>query len=114
MKNLMIHHRDINKIQSYIFMQRLYAHLVVLRYIQFLAKFHGEDKEPDNTTESFTYDTKGNILTAANQNITYTFTYDASGRMLTVTDSNGRVVNYEYNNLGKIGTATVLNLTLNI
>ncbi len=55
---------------------------------------------PDNTTETFTYDTKGNILTATNANIAYTFGYNTNGKVTSVTDSNSRVVSYQYNALG--------------
>lgn len=51
---------------------------------------------PDATTETFTYYAKGNILTAANQNISYTFTYDADNRLTKVTDSKGKTLQYTY------------------
>jgi YD repeat-containing protein len=56
---------------------------------------------PDYTEESFTYDPKGNILSATNSNIAYNFSYDAAGRMISSMDSNGRYLQYSYDNMGK-------------
>jgi RHS repeat-associated protein len=55
---------------------------------------------PDATEESYTYDAKGSILTAANRNISYTFTYDAAGKVKSVADSTSKVISYEYDALG--------------
>ncbi len=54
-----------------------------------------------DTEESYTYDVKGNILTATNKDISYTFSYDAAGRMLSSTDSSGKVIQYAYDVGGK-------------
>ncbi len=56
---------------------------------------------PDGTEETFSYDSKGNILTAANKNISYSFSYDIAGRMLTATDSTGQVIQYGYDSAGR-------------
>ncbi|MDQ7787816.1 MAG: MopE-related protein [Thermodesulfovibrionales bacterium] len=55
---------------------------------------------PDGTSENYTFDSKGNILTATNKNISYGFTYDGNGRMIKVTDSNGKVIEYDYDLTG--------------
>lgn len=56
---------------------------------------------PDSTEETFSYDPKGNILTATNKDISYNFGYDAVGRMQSSTDSNGKVLQYSYDNTGR-------------
>ncbi|OGU15937.1 MAG: hypothetical protein A2076_04630 [Geobacteraceae bacterium GWC2_53_11] len=55
----------------------------------------------DASEETFTYDAKGNMLTASNKDIAYNFSYDAAGRMTSSTDSNGRYLQYSYDTTGK-------------
>src|SRR3989338_8951674 len=80
------------KILCHLLIQRVIVFSTICEYLNRLI----QKTYSDATTETFTYDSKGNILTATNQNISYTFTYDASGKPLTVTDSYGRTVNYQY------------------
>lgn len=56
----------------------------------------------DNSEESFTYDPKGRLETAANANIGYTFTYYDNGWLKSVTDSNGKAIKYDqYDGIGQ-------------
>jgi RHS repeat-associated protein len=52
---------------------------------------------PDGTSRSFTYDAKGNVLTAVDQlGKKSVFTYDAHGRVLTAANATGGVMTYTY------------------
>ncbi|MEK6589049.1 MAG: hypothetical protein AABZ11_00045 [Nitrospinota bacterium] len=73
MKNLIVMQNNYNKLFGHLLVQRVVIYLVLLECLKRLA----QKTYSDNNTESFTYDSKGNILTANNQNISYTFTYDA-------------------------------------
>lgn len=53
---------------------------------------------PDGTSEEFTYDARGNVLTRKDQaGKTRTYTYNAGGRILTETNPEGGVTTYTYN-----------------
>src|SRR3989338_7734524 len=84
------------KILCHLLIQRVIVFSTICEYLNRLI----QKTYSDATTETFTYDSKGNILTATNQNISYTFTYDASGKPLTVSDSYGKVIKYEYDTAG--------------
>ncbi len=51
---------------------------------------------PDSSSTTFTYDSRNNILTAANSAVSYSYSYDAANRIKTVTDSRGYSVSYDY------------------
>jgi len=51
---------------------------------------------PDSSSTTFTYDSRNNILTAANSAVSYSYTYDAANRIKTVTDSRGYSLSYDY------------------
>ena len=53
-------------------------------------------KFSDDSVEEFKYDSRGNIIYAGNQWIAYDLSYDSKARLIAVTDSNGRVIRYEY------------------
>lgn len=55
---------------------------------------------PNTTTETYGYDSRNNILTAANTDISYTFTYDSANRIKTATDSRGYSLAYDYDVAG--------------
>ena len=55
---------------------------------------------PDATTETYSYDTAGRMLTAANKNVSYTYSYDTGGRLTNVVDSRGYALAYSYDILG--------------
>ena len=55
---------------------------------------------PDGTTKSFAYDSRGNMTSAANQDIGYSFSYDLNNRVTSILDSNGRSITYQYDALG--------------
>jgi RHS repeat-associated protein len=53
---------------------------------------------PDKTSEQFTYDAKGNVLTHVDRTgQTWKFIYNARGQLLTSTNSSNGVVTYTYN-----------------
>ncbi|MBI5893622.1 MAG: RHS repeat protein [Deltaproteobacteria bacterium] len=71
---------------------------------------------PDWSYETFSYDSNGNLIQAANRNITYTLAYDANRRLTSVTDSNNRTTTYQYDAVGNrismtMPDATIINYT---
>ncbi|MBI5047654.1 MAG: hypothetical protein HZB54_01700, partial [Deltaproteobacteria bacterium] len=71
---------------------------------------------PDWSYETFSYDSNGNLIQAANRNITYTFAYDANRRLTNITDSNARTTTYQYDAVGNkismtMPDATIINYT---
>lgn len=53
---------------------------------------------PDNTSEQFTYDADGNVITRVDQaGKTWTSTYNARGQIQTITNPEGGVTTYTYN-----------------
>ncbi|MFQ5598347.1 MAG: hypothetical protein ACE5GK_09890 [Nitrospiria bacterium] len=56
---------------------------------------------PDATTETYSYDANGRILSATNARIGYTFGYDGSGRTTSVSDTRGHMVQYSYDTSGR-------------
>jgi RHS repeat-associated protein len=66
----------------------------------------------DNSEETYSYDPKGNLATATNQNIGYTFAYYDNGWLKSVTDSNGRTISYDlYDGIGQRKQVTILPTT---
>lgn len=59
-----------------------------------------EKKYPDGSSESYTYDARDNVLTAATKDVSYVFTYDGANRVKTVSDSRGYAVSYDYDAAG--------------
>lgn len=57
--------------------------------------------DADNQVTTFTYDTRGLLLTSTDAlNQTTTFTYDPAGRLLTTTDSLNRTTTLTYDSAG--------------
>jgi len=68
---------------------------------------------PDATEETYSYDPKGNLSIAANQNIGYTFTYYDNGWLKSVTDTSGRAITYDlYDSIGQRRQVTILPNTI--
>jgi RHS repeat-associated protein len=51
-------------------------------------------------TTTFAYDARGNMPSAANQNIGYTYSFDLNNRITSVFDSTGKTIFYQYDALG--------------
>ena len=63
---------------------------------------------PDGTTESFQYDTNGNVLSRIDRNgKQYSATYNSHGQMLTLTDPLGATTTWTYTQDGTSAPATV-------
>ena len=95
MTNPMIQHRDINKIQTLIFIQQLYAYLLILRYLELLSKqtLSGNKTKltyPDGTVVNYTYDNANRLSSIINGGgRTYSFQYDSLGRRTKLSMPNG-------------------------
>lgn len=95
----MMQQRDINKILALIFLQRLYAYLLVLKYLNRIK----EIIDAMNEKTKFTYDANGNLLSvtdAKNQVITYT--YNVRDKVASMTDQLGEVETYAYNKMDNL------------
>ncbi|MEZ6134264.1 MAG: RHS repeat-associated core domain-containing protein [Pirellulaceae bacterium] len=57
---------------------------------------------PDGTVQEFTYDMRGNLLTASDESGTTSFAYDSADRLLRVAYPNGRSIDYTYNAVGQL------------
>src|SRR3990170_951661 len=112
MRHLMTQQRDIHKIQLLIFMQRLYAHLLILKYFELLSKRNSSGNKttllyPNGIQTTYTYDAKGDLIDIITQKApstgsgqatrTYkkTYQYDKTGNRATYTyqyDNNGNLI----------------------
>jgi RHS repeat-associated protein len=60
---------------------------------------------PDNTSESFTYDAKGNVAAFSDRDgNTSKYTYNSRGQVLAETNAAGGVINYTYGNDGTLAS----------
>src|SRR3972149_5070812 len=105
MRHLMTQQRDIHKIQLLIFMQRLYAHLLILKYFELLSKRNSSGNKttllyPNGIQTTYTYDAKGDLIDIITQKApstgsgqatsTYkqTYQYDKTGNRTSYTEPN--------------------------
>jgi RHS repeat-associated protein len=103
------------RIYVFLFIQKIYTYLVVLKYLQSFPiklKGKGQDIATERQKEYYTYDPVGNRLTSehnwtytyntGNQLITKngtTYTYDSNGNLITKTsDSETTIYTYDYEN----------------
>ncbi|TRO78979.1 RHS repeat-associated core domain-containing protein [Trichloromonas acetexigens] len=61
---------------------------------------------PNLGETTFAYDSRGNVIAAANPSVSYALTYDGANRIVSVNDSRGYVINYQYDQAGN-RTSTV-------
>ncbi len=59
-------------------------------------------KDKRGNTTTLTYDANGNLKTVAKPGSSQSFTYDASGRILTAKNANGKTTTYQYNTDGDL------------
>ena len=102
----MTQQRDIHKIQLLIFMQRLYAHLLILKYFELLSKRNSSGNKttllyPNGIQTTYTYDAKGDLIDIITQKApstgsgqatsTYkqTYQYDKTGNRTSYTEPSG-------------------------
>ena len=94
----MTQQRDIHKIQLLIFMQRLYAHLLILKYFELLSKRNSSGNKttllyPNAMKTTYTYDAKGDLIDIITQKAisTYkqTYQYDKTGNRTSYTEPSG-------------------------
>ena len=94
----MTQQRDIHKIQLLIFMQRLYAHLLILKYFELLSKRNSSGNKttllyPNAMKTTYTYDAKANLIDITTQKAisTYkqTYQYDKTGNRTSYTEPSG-------------------------
>src|SRR3989304_8989780 len=97
MRHLMTQQRDIHKIQLLIFMQRLYAHLLILKYFELLSKRNSSGNKttllyPNGIQTTYTYDAKGDLIDIITQKATsaykQTYQYDKTGNRTSYTEPN--------------------------
>jgi RHS repeat-associated protein len=97
----MTQQRDINKIQTLIFMQRLYVYLLILRYLQFLQTI--KSTYPDGAVVNYTYDNANRLTSIINGGgRTYSYQYDNLGRRTKLGYPNGATANYSYDTSGSL------------
>src|SRR3972149_6413845 len=117
MRHLMTQQRDIHKIQLLIFMQRLYAHLLILKYFELLSKRNSSGNKttllyPNGIQTTYTYDAKGDLIDIITQKApstgsgqatsTYkqTYQYDKTGNRTSYTEPSG-IHTYTYDPFGR-------------
>src|SRR3989337_1825823 len=115
-RHLMTQQRDIHKIQLLIFMQRLYAHLLILKYFELLSKRNSSGNKttllyPNGIQTTYTYDAKGDLIDIITQKApstgsgqatsTYkqTYQYDKTGNRTSYTEPSG-IHTYTYDQTG--------------
>ncbi|MBI4837882.1 MAG: hypothetical protein HY806_01800 [Nitrospirae bacterium] len=94
----MMRRNDIHKIHAVLFMQRLFAFLLVLECIRILStKLKGEDNEHENDGENCSYDSAGNRQTETTATGLTNYLYNANRLVSGIGE---KTFNFTYDNNG--------------
>src|SRR3972149_10279388 len=109
---MMTQQRNINKIQTFIFVHKLYAYLLVLRYLQLIStKLKDKENEQENKGKAYVHDKNGNLTIKTDEDYDldleiegWTYQYDYENRLIKITKNEkneNKTITFKYDPFGR-------------